>query len=77
MPRYYFDIHEGRQNHTDELGEELADRHAAWTEATRYAGEALKDVDGKLKPGEVWQLDVRDEFANLIYVLQVRAFGPA
>jgi hypothetical protein len=30
------------------FGEELADRHAAWCEATITAGQILQDLDGRL-----------------------------
>jgi hypothetical protein len=37
------------------------------------AGEMLRDMDGKLKPGQGWELEVADEFRNSLYVLSVRA----
>ena len=73
MPRYFFDISHENDLHEDRIGEELPDRHAAWNEATRHAGEALKDIDGRLKPGQTWRLEVRDEFANRLYLLEVRS----
>jgi hypothetical protein len=77
MPRYFFDVAHGDNLHEDRVGDELPDRHAAWNAATRYAGDALKDIDGKLKPGQIWQLEVRDEFANCLYRLEVRVSGIA
>jgi hypothetical protein len=53
MPRYYFNIH-GDHPFQDELGEELADDAAAWVEALRLS----RDVEGKLNPGQRWQLYV-------------------
>lgn len=53
MPRYYFNI-DGDHPFRDELGEELADDAAAWAEALRLG----RDVEGKLKPGQRWQLYV-------------------
>jgi hypothetical protein len=41
MPRYFFDIHHDT-THIDEQGEELADQHAAWKEATVMAGRRYK-----------------------------------
>ena len=72
MPRYFFNIH----HETDQLdaeGEVLADVHAAWKEATVTAGQMLQDIDGKLKPGHDWRMEVTDEFANTLFVLQVSA----
>ena len=75
MPLYFFDVTNGPHSHSDQVGEELPSRHAAWAHATRYAGEAIKDIDGSLQTGECWQLEVRDESSNRIYVLQVRTMG--
>lgn len=52
MPRYFFNILHGSEHHFDERGEELPDKHAAWAEATKVAGQTIKDIDGKLRPGQ-------------------------
>jgi hypothetical protein len=75
MPRYFFNTYHAGV-HIDDDGEEFPDKHAAWQEATRTAGEAIKDIDGKLQPGQEWKLEVTDEFANVLYVLRVRAEKP-
>jgi hypothetical protein len=54
-------------------GEQLTDLDAAWNEATVTAGEILKGLDGKLRPGVDWRLEVTDEFANLLFVINVNA----
>ena len=72
MPRYYFNIL-SRKNHTDREGEELPDKHAAWKEATIMAGQILQDMDGDFKPGQTWELEVTDEFANPLFRIQVHA----
>jgi hypothetical protein len=72
MPRYFFNIYHERP-HTDEVGEELPDRHAAWKEATITAGLILQGLDGKLQPGCDWRMEVTDEFANPLYVIRVSA----
>ena len=46
MPRYFFDIYHDNV-HLDNEGEELADQHAAWKEATVTAGKILQDIDGQ------------------------------
>jgi len=72
MPRYFFNVyHETSQ--ADEVGEELPDRHAAWREATITAGQLLQSLDGKLQPGCDWRMEVTDEFANPLYVINVSA----
>ena len=57
----------------DEEGEELPDMQAAWREATVTAGQIIQDLDGKLRPGKDWRLEVTDEFANPLYVIHVSA----
>jgi hypothetical protein len=72
MPRYFFNVyHENAE--PDETGEQLTDLDAAWNEATVTAGEILKGLDGKLRPGVDWRLEVTDEFANLLFVIHVNA----
>jgi len=72
MPRYYFNVHH-EQLGTDKVGEELPDRHAAWKEATVMAGDILRDLDGRFKPGQEWKLEVVDERGSLIYVILIHA----
>jgi hypothetical protein len=75
MPLYFFHIH----HDTDRLdlkGEELPDMHAAWKEATVTAGKIIQNIDGKLRRGHDWRMQVTDEFANTIYELQVSARKP-
>ncbi|QPF83905.1 hypothetical protein IC762_30290 [Bradyrhizobium genosp. L] len=72
MPRYYFHIRHDEYK-PDHDGEELPDRHAAWKEATIMAGAMLQDLDGKLRPGHDWQLEVADEFNNPIFRLVIAA----
>jgi hypothetical protein len=62
--------------HIDHDGEEFADKFAAWAEATRMAGEIIKDIDGRLRPGHDWKLEVEDEFKNVIWALHVKAEQP-
>jgi hypothetical protein len=75
MPRYFFDVHHDT-THIDEQGEELADQHAAWKEATVMAGQTLQSLDGTLKPGHDWKMEVADEFRNTLFVLHIAASKP-
>jgi uncharacterized protein DUF6894 len=70
VPRYFFNVL-SETTHIDRDGEELPDRHAAWKEATVMAGQILKDMDGNYQPGQTWQLEVTDEFANPLFRIQV------
>jgi hypothetical protein len=72
MPKYFFNVYH-EYPEPDEVGEELADRHAAWKEATITAGQILQSLDGKLQPGRDWRMEVTDEFANPLFVISVSA----
>ncbi|GIQ78334.1 hypothetical protein [Bradyrhizobium sp. RD5-C2] len=75
MPLYFFHVyHDGPSR--DEVGENLADGHAAWREATAMAGEMLKDLDGSLKPGHDWNLEVTDTKAKILFRLTISADRP-
>jgi hypothetical protein len=45
-------------------------------EATVVAGDTIRDLDGKLRPGREWRPEVTDEFANPLYVIHVSAEQP-
>ena len=70
MPRYFFNVYHERPE-PDDLGEELPDRHAAWKEATITAGQILQGLDGKLQPNRDWRMEVTDEFANPLFLINV------
>lgn len=75
MPRYFFNVyHDGPE--LDEEGEELPDAQAAWQEATVTAGQIIQDLDGRLRPGKDWRMEVTDEFANRLYVIHLYAEEP-
>ena len=72
MPRYFFNIHHDTTRH-DRDGVELPDQEEAWKEATTKAGEIIKGLDGSLRPGHDWRMEVTDEFANPLWELHVKA----
>jgi hypothetical protein len=71
VTRYFFHVHDGPFGHIDRVGEELPDRHTAWREAIRYAGEVIRDLDGRLEPATEWRLDVTDREGHPIYRIVV------
>jgi hypothetical protein len=72
MTRFYFHVRDGgQQSYTDEVGEELANAAAAWALATKYAGEVVRDLDGKLKSD--WRLEVIDDAGRQVCSILVRA----
>jgi hypothetical protein len=77
MTRFYFHIRNGgHQSYTDKIGEELPDTGAAWTEATKYAGEALRDLNGKLKSETDRRSEVTDDAGRPICGILLRAERP-
>ncbi|TWA92570.1 DUF6894 family protein [Bradyrhizobium stylosanthis] len=75
MPRYFFNVTHERIV-PDDVGEELPDQQAAWKEATVMAGQSLQGLDGHLRPGREWKMEVTDEFGNPLFVLRISAEGP-
>ena len=72
MPLYFFNVHHDVSQH-DEEGEDLPDKHAAWKEATVMAGQMLQNIDGRLKPGRDWRMEVTDEFRNPLFAIVISA----
>jgi hypothetical protein len=70
MARYFFNVHYGNHG-LDTQGEDLPDDKAAWREATIFAGELFKDIDGQFQPGGQWQLEVTNEKGKPVYVISV------
>ena len=73
MPRYFFNVRHGSEVQIDEVGEELPDNLAAWSEATASAGLSIRDPDGKLKPGTDWRMDVVDASGHTLYSIEVKS----
>ena len=71
MPRYFFNVHYDSHTYVDEVGEDLADDRAAWHEATGATGESIKDLDGKLRPGADWCMEVVDGAGHRLYQIVV------
>ena len=55
MARYFFHTFHDRAE-IDHVGEELPDKHAAWREATRTAGQILQGINGRLEPDREWRM---------------------
>jgi hypothetical protein len=58
MPLYHFVIDPDPLPPTAAI--ELPDTHAAWQEATRAAGEIVRDLDGSFEAGTEWSMQVQD-----------------
>ena len=65
MPTYYFNII-GTRPFTDEQGSMFASSDAVWAEALRI----VKDVEGSLRPGESWGLEILQD-GRMIYRIRI------
>ncbi len=72
MSRFFFHT-SYKQFSADDEGVELADRRAAWKQATIAAGQILRDIDGELTPGREWRMDVTDDKRNILFSLKFSA----
>jgi hypothetical protein len=70
MPVYRFKTRYGSEV-TESNGMPMESTRRAWQEATRAAGEILKDMDGSLEPHREWRMDVTDEDGNTLFSLRV------
>ena len=70
--RYFFHIRHDRHE-PDLVGADLPDHHAAWREATKTAGAILQDLDGRIRPGHDWQMEVADESRRVLFRLMISA----
>jgi hypothetical protein len=70
MPQYFFRITLGEgASRLARDGIELANDKAAWEEATTACGEMLRDLDGALKPGSEWRMEVTRGSGEILYRL--------
>jgi hypothetical protein len=73
MPLYFFNFSHAPEPESPPFkneGLELVDNDAAWEEATTACGEKLREMDGRLRPGGGWQMDVTDANGKAIFALR-------
>ena len=70
MPRYFFHVQNVPPTQ-DAIGEELASDESGWHEATVLAGEIFKDVDGRIRPGQAWGIDVADQNGASLFQIRI------
>ena len=72
MPRYFFTVLDGHKSELKNEGLDLPDNEASWAEATTACGELLRNLNGSLKPGDHWSMQVKDNAGVELYVLDFR-----
>ena len=73
MPLYFFNFSRSANPEPSPFkneGLELVDNDAAWEEATTACGEKLREIDGALRPGDGWKMDVTDAGGKAIFALK-------
>ena len=76
MPIYHFKVQRSGKTYEDHKGIFFDNLDGAWEEATKAAGEMLKDLDGTLVPVSGCSIEVQDEFYNSIRLLEISIKGP-
>ena len=71
MPRYFFNVHDGR-DYPDDEGTELPDLAAVRAEALQSSGEMLRDSKGAADfwSGDDWTMNVTDEAGKTVLTLR-------
>ena len=70
MPSFYFDvIHDDQRS--PQVASELPDRDTAWGQAVRAAGDMIRDLGPKFRPGTEWRMDVADGTRTPIFSLRL------
>lgn len=72
MPRYFFNVQDGRSTN-DDVGVELPDQTAARQVAVRFTGELLAHHSAEFWNGEEWSLDVTDATGLTLFSLYFSA----
>jgi len=75
MPRFFFNVHDGK-DFLDTEGVEFADARAACGEAVTLAGEMVRDLNDKMAEGGDWRLDVTDAAGDPVGSLRFSVTRP-
>jgi hypothetical protein len=73
MARYFFNIRYGERLFDDDEGSEHDAHEQAWEEATKASGEMLRDLDGRLRDGQEWRMEVTNEASAVVFVIRINA----
>lgn len=72
MPRYHFNVEDGRST-PDPEGTELPDLESARREAVRLAGRLLDDDPAQFWSHGLWRVVVTDDAGRTLFTLDFRA----
>lgn len=72
MPQYFFSVR-NLEPHDTPIAWEFANDEAAWQEATHFASDIFRDIDGRLRLGQEWAVEVTDEAGRPVFSINVSA----
>jgi hypothetical protein len=75
MPEYRFSITHNGEPENPPHSIDFTNDKGAWEEATIAAGQMLRDLDGNLKPGADWAIEVRRAAGDLVFRVRITAEG--
>lgn len=69
MPRYFFNVRDVEPS-TDYQGR-TSQRRRGLKQAASFAGDVMKDIDGRFRPGQEWSVEVTDEQKRMLYRIEI------
>jgi hypothetical protein len=76
VPRFHFNVHDGRSE-LDKDGTELPSPEAAHLTTLQLAGAILKDEAHRQRLGETWRVEVVNEAGTIICRIEVSLSDPS
>jgi uncharacterized protein DUF6894 len=67
MPRYYFNISQGKYAGASQTALDFEDDDAAWKEMTQVGGDLVVDVMRNFAKKSHWQIEVLDEAKKALF----------
>ena len=75
MPRFYFNVYDGKSS-LDEQGTELLNCEAARIQAIRLTGEILRDEADYIAQHEDWRIEVTDTTGLVLFWMAFTMIAP-
>ena len=73
MTLYYLRIQNGSDGEVADLGIDIANHDAAWTEVANVCGDLVGDAARNLKPNAQWQIELLDVSKKPLFRIRVVA----
>jgi hypothetical protein len=73
MPRYYFNISQGKYAGAPQVALDCEDDDAAWKEMTKVGGDLVADVVREFAQDTNWQIETLDEAKKVLFRISLLA----